>query len=292
MKKSFLIIILMTLLMLTSMTVFASDSDFSDYTEFSQSAEYSEITVMETEILSRVEEIYEIQYNQVPDDFPELLDFSKISKVYVDTNIEDIGISDKNAIEGVLSQSTYVWVIPIESGGKNFYITLAKGLPLDESKAMALAEEEKAQVQESVGKWKITEIAERPIKPYSETLEENIGEMSIDDTVLVGGIPGMQMPVAIGFQDNQAASWIKAGYEYPVLEEIPAAYSSNGSVYDFDIVLQKLDEYDDAAGVVTGGATGNVNEVLKENSPRIYAAAGCLIVMCVLVVLYLIKRKI
>lgn len=292
MKKYCTITIVLIIFTFTSLTVFASNTEFSDFDDFVNSAEYTEISMMEKDILNQFRELYVAEYSIVPGDFPESLDFSKISKVYVDTNIEDINTSDKAAIEGLLNQSTYIWVIPIECGGKHFSITLAKGLPLDEDRATALTDEEKLQVQANTGKWIITEVAERPVESYPDTLSDEIGDnTAIDDTVLIGGIPGIRMPIALGFKEDQATAWIEIGFEYPVMDNIPSTLSAENYTYDYNTVLERLQDYKEPTGVVTGGATGELSSLKKDNSSRFYIACGSVVLIFSVVAFYLRKRN-
>lgn len=279
------LIFLMTMLVTASVAFpsAAEDNDYSNFTDFSNCVEYAAVTSLEDEMLNRVKEVYKATYDEFPTDFPKNIDFSEISKVYVDTNIENLNTSDKTEINTVLNQSNYVWVIPITVNDKNFQVTVARGLPLNESRATSLTETEKAEVSEKAGRWKITEIAETTLEPYADILENKLMDTSYNSVVLIGGIPGLRMPFALGFENDEAAAWISVGYDSPILDQISAAHAAETEAFDYNTVLEKVRQAEESPDQISGGSLGNE----KLTGIRIFAAAGSVVLICITLLLYL-----
>ena len=108
-----------------------------------------------------------------------------------------------------------------------------------------------------------------------------------DEYVLVGGIPGLRMPIAIGFKDGEAKNWITLGYQYEILEEMPKASGSQDGVFDYSAVKDRLEEYDGDPNLFGGGQSPEFGVNSK------IAIIGGILVCVVIgaVVTYFIRRR-
>lgn len=284
MNKIFkLFISISALAFISAGSIYASEQKFSNYDEFIRSAEYPSICSMESQTLEELEEIIQIDHCEIPSDFPLSLDYSKISKVYVDTGIEEITSSDQSDIENILAESNYVWVLPIDAGGIHYKITYSISSGLNPEVAEYFTDEEKQALIEKEGNWVISEIGEYSIESYSDILSNELEGTLIDHTVLIGGIPGFHMPVALGFSGTEAVAWISLGFDSEILDSIPQARSDENGIYDYSIVLQKMNTYEFDINSTGGGSSVVSNSSSINTVTRIVTIIGIATFILILV---------
>ena len=96
------------------------------------------------------------------------------------------------------------------------------------------------------GKWQITETINGGVAGYYSQLM-NYGDeiQNYDRIIFVSSQPGMRMPIAIGFSDGSARSWISLGYTYPVISNAENTSGNNNGIYDFETIAKLARRYDD-----------------------------------------------
>ena len=280
-----------TLVLVSTSFAYAEEQNFSNHDEFTGSPEYSSICSLESQTLEELEEIIEIDHGEIPSDFPTSLDYSKISKVYVDTGIEKITSSDQSDIESILAQSKYVWVLPIDVGGIHYKITYSISSGLNPEAADILTDEEKQELTKKEGNWVISEIGEYSIEAYSDVLSGKLAGTSIDRAVLIGGIPGCNMPVALGFSGTEAVAWISLGFDSEILESIPQTRSGGNGVYDYSAVLQKMNTYEVDVDSTGGGSSVENSSRSINTTTRIAVVVGSVVFILILV-MWIYKKRI
>lgn len=286
MKKKCLIILSLLLIVMGNTAVLAADGESYGEETFIKSEAYQDIKKEEAYVKESIATLlYEENSESVPKDFNPVLQYDQAEKVYIDTGIENLKSEEEAEIRNFLNECNYVWVIPVEVDGKNIQVTAAKGRPLDPERSKNLNEEERKQIKENEGKWGITEVAVREMEPYARQMKNMSG--IADEYVLVGGIPGLRMPIAIGFKDGEAKNWITLGYQYEILEEMPKTSGSQDGVFDYSAVKDRLEEYDGDPNLFGGGQSPEFGV-----NSKIAIIGG--IVVCVVigaVVTYFIRRR-
>ncbi len=274
------------MLCIGSTTAFAKESiDYGkSLTEYEY---YEEIYVLDEEIMEEVTEIYLLEnpteVNKSLTDFPDI-NYEEAIKVYVDTGIQNFSVSDQTTIEDWLSKSDYVWVIPLEYNGVNIQVTLARGKSLNEEMINALTEEEREMIENRAGKWNVSEIAYGRPDNYKEQID-NLG-VDYDRVVFIGGIPGIQYPLALGFKDGMAHSFASIGYSQGILEEGNVTYSrrTGSAMYDFEEAVEQMQSYEATLLPSGGGAGATVDMRI------VYGMLGSIVLVCIAVSIFYRKK--
>ena len=108
-----------------------------------------------------------------------------------------------------------------------------------------------------------------------------------DEYVLVGGIPGLRMPIAIGFKDQEAKYWIELGYQYEILEEMPNTKTAQDGIFDYGEVKSRLEEYESDPNVLGGGQSVEI----EENNKIVWIGGIMACVIIGIVLIYFMKRR-
>lgn len=251
-----------------------------------KSSDFNEIKKAEGEMLSSLRNSYG---SDLPADFPQKIDYSDSVKVYVDINIDDLQSAAKNNLLDVIKKSNYVWVIPITMGAERARITLSRGAPLNPDAERYLTEEDKEEIKSGEGKWLISEIAiNLPIdslKTRVDKISKDVKAINEDEQIyFIGGLPGLQQPIALTFNDNEPKSWIPMGYQYPILEDMASKDSSVLDKYNFTPVFEKVIEYSNNSDYSESGGGSLPGE---ENATIIVVVLfAALIIMTFSIVIY------
>lgn len=282
MKKKCLILLSLLLIVMGNIIVFAADGEET----LIKSEAYQEIKKEEAYVKESIATLlYGENGEEIPEEFHPVLQYEQAEKVYIDTGIENQNLVKEDEIRNFLSQCNYVWVIPVEVDGKNIQVTAAKGRPLNPERSKELTEEEREKIKENEGKWEITEVAVREMEPYARQMENMSGLM--EEYVLVGGIPGLRMPIAIGFKDEEAKYWIELGYQYEILEEMPKTGTAQDGVFDYSAVKDRLEEYNGETNLLGSGQS----DELEANNKIVWigGVTACVIIGSVLI--YYMRRR-
>lgn len=282
MKKKCLILLSLLLIVMGNIIVFAADGEET----LIKSEAYQEIKKEEAYVKESIATLlYGENGEEIPEEFHPVLQYEQAEKVYIDTGIENQNLVKEDEIRNFLSQCNYVWVIPVEVDGKNIQVTAAKGRPLNPERSKELTEEEREKIKENEGKWEITEVAVREMEPYARQMENMSGLM--EEYVLVGGIPGLRMPIAIGFKDEEAKYWIELGYQYEILEEMPKTGTAQDGVFDYSAVKDRLEEYNGETNLLGS----EQSDELEANNKIVWigGVTACVIIGSVLI--YYMRRR-
>lgn len=292
MKKTIIVLLCSCMLFLLGATAQAEDLEEVPMKEtdiLSKSADFKAIKKLEADMLFELEYLYEGS-EVVSPDIPERIDYSEAVKIYVNTDIQYLETNEKSEIETQLEKSIYVWVIPMKISGENVRITLAKGLPLNEENANILSEEEKKEIRANEGNWTITEVARGVTESYLSQLASNSDvKEECDEVVLIGGIPGMHEPVALGFDDGKAENLYSLGYSYPIVNSMKSNSRYNikkgisDEKYDFETIMKASQSYDTSENTLSGGAGGGGSIVGEESYTSIYIVVVPVIIISVIV---------
>lgn len=231
-----------------------------------ESSDFKKIKELEDEMLRRMRSMYDGE--DLPSDFPKKIDYSQAVKIYINTEIQELETNKEVEIVDLLKQSNYVWVIPIKISEENFKIIVAKGLALNKNNVYLLTEGEQQKILENEGKWSISSVSRGVGEAYLSYLADNSAiEGDCDKVVIIGGIPGMHEPVALGFAYGKAESWYSLGFSYPIIESMKSSSrlkirkGIDSGKYDFESVMKASQSYVINDGDTTsGGAGGSIVE--------------------------------
>ncbi len=268
------------------MLCFASNTGLAkeniDYgKKLTEYAYFDDIYALDEDIIKELKEIYLLEHPQGAEkalaDFPSI-DYENAIKVYINTGIHNASESDQDVIMEWLDKSDYVWVLPLEYNGVNMQVTLARGESLSEELVNAATEEERERIDNREGNWKVSEIAIGRPDNYKEQIE-NLGE-DFDRVVFVGGIPGVQYPLALGFKDGKARSFVSIGYSQGILEEGNVTYSekTGTAMYDYEDAIEQMRSYE------AFGEDATVDMRL------VYLIVGAIVLVCVMAAFYYRRR--
>ena len=128
------------------------------------------------------------------------IDLRSAYKIYVGTNIFTIKSNNYDEIVECLESGIYIFEVPVRVGEMTFVANIQIINPLDDLAYQVLTEEQIASHEKRVGKWDVSVLslydAEAPFVDYDETAANITGIKDIQP-VLVGGLPGLTMAVAI-----------------------------------------------------------------------------------------------
>lgn len=235
-----LFIIILTIGLLHSENVFAAESELPIAEEdlLVTSGDFEEIQLLEDDIRNN--------FFLFVDEVPKSIDFSQAVRIYVDTNLVNLKSTQQEVLFEALSDSNYVWVVPLKVNGECYSVTIARGLPYNGDNRGVLTEEDIEYIRSMEGKWDITETISGGVESYYSQLM-NYGDeiLDYDRIIIVSGQPGMRMPIAIGFSDGEARSWISLGYNYPAISDAENMSGNNRGIYDFESIAKLSRRYDD-----------------------------------------------
>ena len=194
------------------------------------------------------------------------------------------------------------WVIPMQVGSLYATVTLAKGLPLNPETAHLMTPAEQTSVQEKEGLWTVSEVAMyTDFTPYSTQISqlEQAG-ITTEDAVLVGGLPGIRMPMLLLFEDDIASYWYPMGDYGPSEAEVTDSYvhqarfqgESLHPFYDYEAVLSyaktnQTSTQTDSSGMPNGSTSQG--PTLVDFVPLL--VAGAFLIVVLLVALWVLRRR-
>lgn len=263
---------------------------------------------LEQEILSHLTVAYENTLSTLStpeseeDAIPTSVDFSTAIPVYIDTELENLSLVQQADIQAHLEQCVSVWVIPMQVGSLYATVTLAKGLPLNPETAHLMTPAEQTSVQEKEGLWTVSEVAMyTDFTPYSTQISqlEQAG-ITTEDAVLVGGLPGIRMPMLLLFEDDIASYWYPMGDYGPSEAEVTDSYvhqarfqgESLHPFYDYEAVLSyaktnQTSTQTDSSGMPNGSTSQG--PTLVDFVPLL--VAGAFLIVVLLVALWVLRRR-
>lgn len=235
-----LFLIILTIGLMHSENVFAAEPKLPIAEEdlLETSDDFKEIRLLEDDIRNN--------FLLFVDEVPESIDFSQAVRIYVDTNLVNLKSTQQEVLFEALDDSNYVWVVPMKANGEWYSVTIARGLPFNGDNRGVLTEEDIEYLRSMEGKWQITETINGGVAGYYSQLM-NYGDeiLNYDRIIFVSSQPGMRMPIAIGFSDGAARSWISLGYKYPVISNAENASGNDNGIYDFETIAKLVRRYDD-----------------------------------------------
>ena len=235
-----LFLIILTIGIIHSENVFAAEPKFPIAEEdlLETNADFEEIRLLEDDIRNN--------FLLFVDEVPDSIDFSQAVRIYVDTNLVNLKSTQQEVLLEALEASNYVWVIPLKANGEWYSVTIARGLPFNGDDRGVLTEEDIEYIRSMEGKWHITETINGGVAGYHSQLM-NYGDeiQNYDRIIIVSSQPGMRMPIAIGFSDGAARSWISLGYKYPVISSEENTSEKDNGIYDFETIAKLARRYDD-----------------------------------------------
>lgn len=239
-KRICLFLIVLTISIIHSENVFAAEPKFhiAEEDHLETSDDFKEIRLLEDDIRNN--------FLLFVDEVPESIDFSQAVRIYVDTDLVNLKSTQQEVLLEALEDSNYVWVVPLKANREWYSVTIARGLPYNGDDRGVLTEEDIEHIRSMEGKWHITETINGGVAGYYSQLM-NYGEeiLNYDRIIFVSSQPGMRMPIAIGFSDGSARSWISLGYTYPVISNAENTSGNDNGIYDFETIAKLARGYDD-----------------------------------------------
>jgi len=203
---------------------------------------------------------------------PEDIDLRNAYKIYVGTNIFTIKSNNFDEIVECLESGIYIFEVPVRVGEMTFVANIQIINPLDDLACQVLTEEQIASHEKRVGKWDVSVLsaynAETPFVDYYETAA-NITGINHILPVLVGGLPGLTMAVAIypdadgdigklAILQPQAVEWRALGL---------SASAYDGKAIDYKEIKERALLIPPPNPNLTGGNTASTNEMGNKGFP-------------------------
>lgn len=127
------------------------------------------------------------------------LDFDDAFKVYVDANLFEDSSITREEIES-RSYDESVWLIPVYSDSRTYWITVTKGQEVTEEARAILSQEEIEDLELKVGQWTVPEITESEGRySYTEAISQVMNEQGVQDgsVYIFGGTKGYRELLAV-----------------------------------------------------------------------------------------------
>lgn len=257
-----------------------------------------EIKNLEEDIILNVSDIVKAEGY---DDDPEKTQvrFDETEKVYVDTEIETLEQTDLGSVTSQLEKSAYVYVVPVYTEKHFFTVTLSKvsgeGSRTGDN---VLTEADMQYLSENAGKWHVAGISIPLVKNYADTVSQIENETGYHNIYLIGGIPGIQMPIALVCDDDEAVGFADIGYSAAYLEELTentdsrAIFSGSSKLlYEYAAVIDSVNDYKETiSGETLSEGMGSIREdniILFETE----MAAVCVIAVLGMAIIIYKKRQ-
>lgn len=257
----------MTILMSASMVYTASAETASDgkaLSDFTASPEYAEIISLEDEMLLWLEDACDYGELSIPANLA--IDFTRAVKLYVGTDIFSLNTQAKNVILEALEQGPYMWIVPVWIQDTQIMLEIVKGMPLNPDAEPYLTEEQKEKIISQEGKWTVGGYTANWCPEYLTTIQNTLQtQRDCQDYVLVGGLPGLEKPVAL-FMDDKSAKKVLMLQSYN--QSIMSQSNSISRTIDANLWT-----YSDTAKLVDQIKKGNMN--LQE---QVYGGYGANII--------------
>lgn len=128
-----------------------------------------------------------------PNDEALAFDIQDAIKVYVDVDLFDGDSLTENQVEEKIAGKESIWLVPIYTESKTYWVTIAKGLPVSPEAREILTQEEIEQLESKVGQWTVSEIVEADGRySYTDAIKEVLSEKKIKDgrIYIFGGTNG------------------------------------------------------------------------------------------------------
>jgi hypothetical protein len=131
---------------------------------------------------------------------PEAVDLSKAYKIYVGTNVFEIESNSYSEILSHLEKGPFIFEVPVQIEEDIYVANLQIFNTLDENSYSILTEDEREAHKKRVGTWGVSALfvytREYPFTDYFETAASVFGSSDVAP-ILVGGLPGLNMAVAL-----------------------------------------------------------------------------------------------
>ncbi|MFV0499062.1 MAG: hypothetical protein ACK5NF_03400 [Bacilli bacterium] len=188
MKKIFSICFITMTVICLSLNIYASESVKNDDS-------LNEIANnLGDEIVTTTNDLFEDTFGrQITNDD---IVWENTSKIYVGTNIFEIDSNNINEMITQLDTDGYIYEIPIYINDDTIIVSIAKGLPVDDS--ITFTADELSEVLDNEGKWIINDVKhyENQRLDISNEIESQALGLNTEP-ILVGGLPYFRYPVAL-----------------------------------------------------------------------------------------------
>lgn len=260
-------------------------------------SDYKEIMLLLPDIKRDLHETLEMEGTHASVDSLEI-SLEVASKIYIDTPVFSLNSSEPEQVSHSIKSSEYVWVIPVYVGQDTYFVNIARGMPLDESVAPYLSEEQIATIREEEGKWMISGVQryENAHIDYNEIINKALADIAYDQDVTVllcGGLEQIQNPAAI-IMDDSGAEWIVPLFNLPIQgsdEQIaklkPDEAKENDEIYKYEELRDSIMDMGQEEREISGG----IGIVLKPEKETNRSAIFFIIAIVAIVAGMVIKRK-
>ena len=229
------------------------------------------------------------------------IDLSGAYKIYLE-NVFNLPVTDFNDVKEILEKGVYIFEVPIKIGENTYVANLQLVGPVDDrdEALRLLGAEWLADYEKRVGTWDVSVVyaylADSPFKDYYETAS-NISNIRGIQPLLVGGLPGFRMLVAI-YPDESGNMSIIVPTVNDVVQWDALGMSRSeyeGKALDYATIkeaVQRLPPSDGRTGGSSGDAAivparGGADSMLS--GTRVVVAIS--VVLCAIVVFGIVIRK-
>lgn len=226
-------------------------------------SDYEEIMLLIPDIKKDLHETFEMENVNVSIDSLEIR-LEEAKKVYIDTPIFSLESSDVELVSRLMKMSEYVWVIPVYVDQDTYFVNIARGMPLDESKASYLSQEQIERIKEEEGKWTVSGIQyyENEHINYDRIIDEALEAISYDEdatVLLCGGLEQIQNPAAIIMDDTDVELIIPLfdlpiqGTEEQIAKLKPTEAKESDEIYKYEELRNTVMNMDEEEKEMSGG---------------------------------------
>lgn len=305
--KCCLLILIFLLISSVSVTAYAMGSQIEKLTI--GSSDYEEVTSLENSIVLMLKNfIHDMLGDKKPIEL--LIDFEAAKKMYVGTDIFSLKTSSADIVQEALDTGNYMWLLPVVIGSNRYNVNIEKGLPLNESIAHLLNDEEIRQIKENEGKWSISaiELCEEGSRDYDEIINDTLNSISyhkeIANISICGGIKHLRQPVALIISGNEVELLIPLhgltvdGTEAQINKVKPVLAGIEDEVYLYNSLMQAANSMEKTSEVRWGTGLGYIkldSEILNTDFYNHSISASIffmtILLLLALLAVYLVKRR-
>lgn len=288
MKKMICFIFAMIMISCGVEDVIAQTVSFGQEDILSTSSEFEEISSLRDEMIDSLEALTQTSAEEA------VIHYDRSIKIYATTDIFQLDTDDGEAILELLEEGDHIWMVPASLNGKEYELTITKGLPLREEAKDVLTPSQQQEVIDREGKWFVVGIGETDESFWEKVSAKSEELAGCQRVVIIMDLPGFHYPVALGIKDGTAARWVNLGYDNPIMEDALAdsqnmsrsANAAQEGVFEFHELADRVDAYYDLSSEESGGAGS------REDQNTLYWGGMALVILVGgILIAVIIRRK-
>ena len=223
------------------------------------------------------------------------IEWSDITKRYIDTDIISLHTDDETTIISKLSEGSYAYEVSAFVEGYEVELTFSVGNPPSKDIEKVLTDEQYQEVLDNAGKWNLTS--------YGVVYEDNISQWQVtekfnlekyDNAIIASSQKGFNYPIVIGFIDGKATDIypLYGLVAYPILCDTSAQPNEDGA-YSFSSIPQWQEEYETylIENDIDDGTKGVMSDEPSAGQMPVKVIVPVIIIIAVIVVIVVAVKQ-